>query len=97
MAFTHIYPGFVRTPILWVKTHWILTPIVAIVYALAYLASKSPEVCAEYMWHGVFESQKGFHRNGENGNDLGQKGYHGSEEAKKLLWDHTVEATEMSS
>jgi hypothetical protein len=97
MTFIHIYPGGVRTPILWIKMHWLLTPIAAIMYSLMYLFSTSPEVCAEYMWHGVFESQKGFLRKGEKGDDLGQKGYYGSEEAKKLLWDHTVEATKVSA
>jgi hypothetical protein len=76
--------------------HWILTPIAAISYALMYIVSIPPEVCAEYMWHGVFESQKGSYRKGDKGNDIGKKGYYGSEEAKKLLWDHTVGVTKVS-
>jgi hypothetical protein len=97
MAFIHIHPGSVRTPILWIKMHWMLTPIAAILYSLMYLASNPPEVCAEYMWHGIFGSRKGSFRKREKGNDIGKQAYYGSEEAKKLLWDHTVEVTKVSA
>jgi hypothetical protein len=82
---------------LMIKTHWIFKPLAAILYGVAYLASKSPESCGEYMWAAVFDTKKGFSRRGEKGEDIGTKGYSGTEEAKKLLWDHTVEITKVGT
>lgn len=45
------------------------------------------------MWHAVFNNTKGVFRTGSKGEDLGKQRYFGSEEAKKKLWDHTLEAT----
>lgn len=49
------------------------------------------------MWHAVFKSTDGVFRTGSKGEDLGKQRYFGSEEAKKKLWDHTVEATAVGS
>jgi hypothetical protein len=47
------------------------------------------------MWKGVFERQKGFWREGEYGQDIGTKGYFSTDEARELLWDHTMEAIDL--
>jgi hypothetical protein len=66
-------------------------------YALLYPFTVSPEVCAEYMWYGLFEGQKGAFRRGTKGQDINKLNYHGSEEARKRLWEHTVEATKIQN
>jgi hypothetical protein len=60
-----------------------------------YPFSVSQEVCAEYMWFGLFGGQRGMYRRGSKGEDLGKKRYFGSEEARKKLWEHTVETTKV--
>ncbi|KAF7783232.1 hypothetical protein Agabi119p4_2608 [Agaricus bisporus var. burnettii] len=57
----------------------------------------SPEEAGEYMWRAIFNSTGGAYRTGSQGEDLGKKRYFGSQEAKKKLWDHTVEATTIRS
>ena len=96
-SWIHVYPGVVDTPILWVKTHWILRPLNALLIALLYPFTVSRQECGEWMWHGMFISEKGFSRRGSNGSDIGKKGYYGTPEAVKALWDHTVEVTNVSS
>jgi NAD(P)-dependent dehydrogenase (short-subunit alcohol dehydrogenase family) len=96
MAFTHIFPGFVRTPILKLK-HWALRPLNPLIYALLYPFSVSVDECAEYMLHALLEGEKGPYRRDANGELLGKEsGYFSTEEARQKLWDHTVEATTVS-
>jgi hypothetical protein len=45
------------------------------------------------MWHAVLNNTKGVFRTGSKGENLGTQRYFGNEEAKKKLWEHTVEAT----
>ncbi|EKM81341.1 hypothetical protein AGABI1DRAFT_106076 [Agaricus bisporus var. burnettii JB137-S8] len=47
--------------------------------------------------HGYPGFVRGAYRTGSQGEDLGKKRYFGSQEAKKKLWDHTVEATTIRS
>lgn len=51
--------------------------------------------CGEYMLHGILNAAKtpGAWRLGSRGEDLAKKRYYGSEEERKKLWEHTVEAT----
>jgi hypothetical protein len=58
--------------------------------------SFSPEDSGEYMWHAVLNHTKGVFRTGSYGENLGKQRYFGSEEARKRLWEHTVEATSSS-
>jgi hypothetical protein len=60
-----------------------------------YPLSVSQDACAEHMLFGLFNGQKGMFRRGSKGEDLGMKRYFGSEEARKKLWEHTVEATKV--
>ena len=48
--------------------------------------------CAEYMWHGLLTNTDGAFRFDNHGKNLEGKGYHGTEEAKAKLWEHTVDA-----
>jgi hypothetical protein len=43
----------------------------------------------------MFDGKKGVFRRGEQGDDIGKKNYHGSEDARKKLWEHTAEAVEV--
>ena len=48
------------------------------------------------MLYGMLNANKGASRVGSRGEDIGKKGYFGSDEARKKLWEHTVEATRVS-
>ncbi|KIJ96917.1 hypothetical protein K443DRAFT_10285 [Laccaria amethystina LaAM-08-1] len=49
--------------------------------------------CAEYMWHGIFNSTKGAFRIESHGENLGKKRYFGTETQRKKLWEHSWEST----
>ncbi|KAF7967803.1 hypothetical protein HWV62_32995 [Athelia sp. TMB] len=92
MAFTHIAPGVVRTPMSLPPSIW-FKPL----YPLIYLASISMEESAEYMLHALFSGENGVFRRGPKGNllksDGSSSGYWSTQEAKEKLWAHTEEAT----
>lgn len=94
MAFTHMFPGLVRTG-LTKPAHWALAPVWPVMQALMYPFSISAADSAEYVLHALLEGEKGFFRRGPQGQLLKNegKGYFATEEAKTKLWDHTVEAT----
>jgi hypothetical protein len=47
------------------------------------------------MLHGLLNASKGAFRVGSRGEDLGLDKYVGSEEARKILWEHTVKTTQV--
>jgi hypothetical protein len=93
MAFTHMYPGVVRTSS-W-KSVRILKALYPLVYLLTYFSAHSPSDSAEYHLHALLEGEKGWFRRGPKGEALKktEKNYFSTEEAKKKLWEHTVEVT----
>lgn len=96
ITFIHSYPGVVKTPILYIRSNSIFFRALSfLIGILASLFAVSPEECAEYMWCAVFVSDQGFHRTTGKGDDLGKKGYFGSDEARTKLWDHTVAAVKV--
>jgi hypothetical protein len=54
-----------------------------------------PHDCAEYMWHGLLTNNDGALRFDNHGKNWEGKNYHGVEEAKTKLWEHTVNATKV--
>ena len=93
ISFIHIHPGVVRTPILQASQP-VLRLLNPLVYALAYPFSNSPEDCAEFMLYGLLQSGAGVSRRNNKGEDIGKSRFHGSEEEKKAVWDHTKEEIE---
>lgn len=94
MAFTHMFPGLVRTE-LTKPAHWALEPLWPVMRTIMYPFSISAEDSAEYVLHALLDGEKGFFRRGPQGQLLKNegKGYFSTEEAKTKLWDHTVEVT----
>jgi hypothetical protein len=99
IPFIHAYPGLVRTSLL------ASSPSASIRYSnyimnsvLRPLTVSAPD-CAEYLWHGVYtnSSKPGAFRVGSCGEDLGKKNYHGDEEQRTRLWEHTEEVIEGAS
>jgi hypothetical protein len=43
----------------------------------------------------LFDGEKGMFRRGSKGEDIGKTRYFGSEEARKKLWEHTVETVKV--
>ncbi|CCM06864.1 uncharacterized protein FIBRA_09170 [Fibroporia radiculosa] len=80
ISFVHVYPGAVRTPMLGTLMKIAFYPLTI-----------SPEDCAEHMLYALFNVEGGAHRRDNRGDDMGKKRYYGSEEARRRLWDHTVE------
>lgn len=82
-----------RTPLLQ-TSHPLLRILNPLTYALFYPISNSPEDCAEFMLYGLLQSGAGVSRRNNKGEDIGKSRFHGSEEEKKAVWDHTKEEIE---
>jgi len=80
MSFTHIFPGIVRTPMLWSMLHYLMYPI-----------TTAPEDCAEHLLYALLNGSAGASRRNNKGDDIGKTRYYGSDEARERLWNHTVE------
>ncbi|KAH9931033.1 hypothetical protein B0H21DRAFT_781073 [Amylocystis lapponica] len=89
MSFVHIAPGVVRTNLIRAN-HWIQRPLIGLLTAVIYPISVSPAECGEYMLWGLLQAQNGSSRRNSKGDDIGMARYFGSEEARKALWEHTV-------
>ncbi|KAG6908199.1 hypothetical protein DXG01_005788 [Tephrocybe rancida] len=96
IAFAHAYPGIVRTPLYSSADTPILRGVLAVTMALAYPFSTSFQETGDYMLHGILSKQPGFYRVGSRAEDLELKKYFGSDEARKRLWDHSVNTTKIS-
>jgi len=87
IAFTHSYPGIVRT-----ELFSFFGPFRHLASALIYPFSVDVETCGENMLYALLQGESGAYRRDDKGDDLGKtKNYYGSEEARKRLWEHTVE------
>ena len=93
MSFTHIAPGIVNTDLLKRNGDWILTALRPVTSLLSYVAGRSPEDCAEYMWHALYSAAEGANRRNNKGEDIGNTRLFASEEAMKSLWEHTIMET----
>jgi len=67
---------------------------------LIWLMSSSAETCAEHMLFALIDADKGMYMRNEKGDDVGMKGFPTpdgdevkKEEAQKVLWEHSLEAT----
>ncbi|KAJ6632537.1 hypothetical protein B0H10DRAFT_1772007 [Mycena sp. CBHHK59/15] len=90
IAFTHVFPGFVKTP-LFSSNHWGVRLVSPLVKPMVAMFAISPDVCAEYMLFALLTGEKGFMRRDDKGDDVGMKNYEGSADKRKKLWDHTIE------
>jgi hypothetical protein len=75
--------------------HWALKPLYPVLFGLIYPFSFSMSESGEYHLHALLEGENGSFRRGPKGQALQNtgKGYFSTEEARKKLWDHTLEAT----
>ncbi|KAG6840415.1 hypothetical protein C0991_006886 [Blastosporella zonata] len=97
LTFVHSYPGTVRTSLLSSSDSTWLRVASPVVTPLLRPFSSSYQDCGEYMLHGMLSNREGFFRMGSQGEDLGMKRFFGSDDARKKLWEHTVDATRVSS
>ncbi|EGO04070.1 hypothetical protein SERLA73DRAFT_175808 [Serpula lacrymans var. lacrymans S7.3] len=95
IAFTHINPGAVRTSIMQ-ASHWPLRQLAPILAILIYPLSLSPEDCAEYMLHALFEGNKGAFRRGSRGELITTENAWANEETRKKVWEHSIEVTSVT-
>ncbi|KAI0692547.1 hypothetical protein BC835DRAFT_1528238 [Cytidiella melzeri] len=91
MAFTHISPGIVRSQILNGTDDWRVRLLSPFAHILGYVAGVTPDVCAEYMWHGMYAGKAGWYRRNSHGEALNATAV--SPEVKSRLWQHTLEET----
>lgn len=91
MAFTHTSPGIVLSSL--VKfDHWALKPLLSLIKGLLYPFSYSIHDSGEQQLHNLLAGENGSFRRGPKGG-LATSRLYSTEEARKRLWEHTVEAT----
>ncbi|OSX61253.1 hypothetical protein POSPLADRAFT_1058172 [Postia placenta MAD-698-R-SB12] len=78
IAFTHAFPGIVRTPMMGRLFQTLLYPI-----------ATAPDVCAEHLLYALLAADPGASRWDNKGNNMGKTRYYGSDEARQRLWEHT--------
>ncbi|KAF9443918.1 NAD(P)-binding protein [Macrolepiota fuliginosa MF-IS2] len=93
LTFIHAAPGAVRTNLLASSDSKFLRIAGPVLNTLLYGFLASPQECANNMWAGVFNHTRGAYQLSSSGKDLGIKAFHGTLEKRRLLWEHTVEAT----
>ncbi|EIN08968.1 NAD(P)-binding protein [Punctularia strigosozonata HHB-11173 SS5] len=92
MAFIHAYPGVVRTPLL-KATNPLLRPFNPLMTGLLYPISHAPADTGEFMLYNMLQSNEGWFRRGDTGEDMGKKKYYSTDEGREKLWEHTVKET----
>lgn len=93
MAFTHIFPGAVRTGLLYGSSDWRLRMLSPLTALLGRVVGVSGDDCAEYMWKGVYAGKSGWFRRGQYGEEVKSKSAQYPVGAQTQLWDHTLKAT----
>ncbi|KAJ7513064.1 NAD(P)-binding protein [Mycena galericulata] len=92
IAFTHVYPGFVDTP-LFNFTHWAARLAAPLIKAGVFLMAKSAKAAGEYTLYGLLQGENApnAHHRGEHGDELQKAPTYGrgSSEASRALWAHT--------
>ncbi|UJR11860.1 hypothetical protein I4U23_016040 [Adineta vaga] len=87
VSFIHAFPGVVRTPIVNGLPFYLRLPAKAL-NTLGW--GISPEECAEFMIHGIVETEKGWRCIDEKGETVSNKEVLDVEMLKKV-WEHTCE------
>lgn len=59
------------------------------------LFASTGETCAQYMWYGLLERERGFYVRNYKGDDIGRTSYLGLVEERKALWEHSVQVTDL--
>ncbi|TFK39195.1 hypothetical protein BDQ12DRAFT_629747 [Crucibulum laeve] len=93
IAFTHIYPGFVKTPGIYKTGHWIFWVIYPILFPFLWFLATPVKDCAESMLFALFNGEKGMFRRNQTGDDIGMSNFPSAEDAQFKLWEHTVALT----
>lgn len=89
LTFMQCYPGFVRTPMASSSDSAIIRISGPLITGLVYPFTFSPAECAKYQLSALYTFGPGSWRTGSKGEDLKKKNYHGNEEQRKMLWEHT--------
>jgi len=101
IAFTHIYPGCVNTPLVYnVAPQPVFKLLLFFLRPLIWLMLTTPETCAEHMIFALIDADHGMYRRNEKGDEIWMKAFPTpegdevkEEEAQKALWEHSLEAT----
>jgi hypothetical protein len=93
ISFIHIYPGVVKTPILNGLPFVLRAPM-----NLLHFLYTSQEDCGEAMSYGLtYEKyKKGHWLLNDKGDECQKNPKIHSEEARKIVWDHTVQLTQQA-
>ncbi len=59
--------------------------------ALASALASAPEDCAEYMLYALFQTERGFSRRNQRGDDIGDLKHYGTDEERERVWEHSKE------
>ncbi|TFK90028.1 NAD(P)-binding protein [Polyporus arcularius HHB13444] len=85
LAFIHTNPGAVATPIM-KSNYWVFRQFIALRNAL----STAPEDSAEYMLYALLQTERGFSRRNQRGDDIGNLRYF-SFDKMEPVWEHSRE------
>ena len=98
IAFTHIYPGAVKTANIQFQ-HPLAKAALFLLYPLVWLFFVEPSVCAEYMLYALLDAKPGatLNRRNKTGDDIGLKAFPVAEGAEDALWTHSVEETHVTT
>ncbi|TFK44029.1 hypothetical protein BDQ12DRAFT_1162, partial [Crucibulum laeve] len=91
IAFTHIYPGFVKTPWIHKTDDWVFRAIYPIMFPIYLVFTTPVKDCAEYMLFALFDGEKGMFRRSPTGDNIGMSKFPSVEGAQSKLWEHTVD------
>ncbi|TFK39196.1 hypothetical protein BDQ12DRAFT_73008 [Crucibulum laeve] len=70
IAFTHIYPGYVKTPWIYKIDDWVFRAMYPIMFPLYLVFTTPVKDCAEYMLFALFDGEKGMFRRGPTGDNI---------------------------
>ena len=95
IAFTHMFPGLVRTEANSPQavSHPILKFIIWSLYPLMWLLFIPVEVSAENMVYGLLSGEKGFFQRNTAGDSVGPRNVNYAEREKEKFWEHCVQLT----
>jgi hypothetical protein len=91
MAFTHIFPGVVRTNNLSGSDDWKIRMFSPLTFLVGRVGGVTAEACGEYMWRGLYASRAGWCRMDNHGEVMKVDSL--SSELRSKVWDHTLEVT----
>ncbi|KAJ6596741.1 hypothetical protein B0H10DRAFT_2167703 [Mycena sp. CBHHK59/15] len=92
LSFVHSFPGGVRSGLMSNSPSIALRAAYVAFLPILFPWTMSVRTAGEYQLFGLLSAGPGMARRGSAGEDIGMKAWFGTEEARRRLWAHSVEA-----